>query len=250
MANSFSGTMVEQINKDVIILETSTKPEYLLNLPTDIVNDYGLSKTLLTRRETIYLKHILKNVFIYGNEKELLDKLSVLQFKSIFQYIGFITNKLRGIYKAPRDYKVGDADVLVQQKRDNFIKMLELYRTLKPIVILDFDKTITNKKFHSLYEYISSNGYQIIINSANPSKETIVNYLNKHGLPQPRQIYANKGKQKKIVKLKEIASKNFKRIVFYIDDENEYLEYGCLLCMYCYEYTKDGRIRNHTIFKR
>lgn len=228
----------------------ATKPAYLTDMPTDIVNDYGLSKTLLTRRETIYLKHILKNVFVYGNEQELLKKLEMLQFKSLFQYIEFITNRLRGIYKLPREFEVDSADELVKQDRNRIIKMLELYKPIKPIVVLDFDKTITNPKFHTLYDWIWTNEYEIIINSANPSRETIVNYLNRHGLQQPSIIYANKGKKKKIVKLKKIAINDYKKILFYIDDEREYLDYGCLLGMYCYEYDKRGKIHNRTIFEK
>lgn len=227
----------------------ATESNYLVNLPTDIINDYGLSKTLLTRRETIYLKHILKNIFIYGSEQELEEKLQMLQFKSLFQYFGFITNKLRAIYKLPRNYKIDDANKLVKPRRNNFLRMLEIYKDLKPIIIVDFDKTITNKKFHSLYSYLA-NDYQVIINSANPMQDVIEKYLETHDLSIPKYIFANKGKKKKIVKLKDIAYNNLDKIIFYIDDEPEYLDYGCLISMYCYEYTKEGKIHNHTIFKK
>lgn len=226
-----------------------TKTEYLTNMPTDILNEYGLTKTLLTRRETIYFKHVLKNIFIYGNEEYLKSKLNILQFKSIFQYFGFVTNKLRAIYKMPREYRIDNADDIVKQKRRNFFKTLELYRNLNPIIIVDFDKTITNTKFHSLYNYIIDD-YYVIINSVNPIQDVIENYLDKYELPKPRKIFANKGKQKKITKLKEIVLTNQDRIIFYIDDEEEYLEYRCLLFMYCYKYTKDGKIYNYTFFKK
>jgi len=223
---------------------------YLTNMPTDIINTYGITKTLLTRRETIYLKHIMKNVFIYGNEEELNEKIKIMQFDSLFQYLGFLTNKLRAIYKLPRNYITNDADNIVKQCRNSFFKVLDgLYKDLKPIIILDFDKTITNKNFHSLYNYII-NDYYVIINSANPQKDVIENYLIKNNLPMPRVIFANKGKQRKIVRLKSIAFKNQQRVIFYIDDEEEYLSYGMLLTMYCYKYTKDGKILNYTIFQK
>lgn len=225
-----------------------TKTEYLTNMPTDILNEYGLTKTLLTRRETIYLKHVLKNIFIYGDEEYLKSKLNMLQFKSMFQYFGFVTNKLRAIYKIPREYQVDNADNVVKLKRESFFKMLELYKDLKPIIIVDFDKTLTNPKFHTLYNYIIDD-YSVIINSANPMQDVIESYLDKHNLPRPRKIFANKGKQKKITKLKNIVLTNQDKIFFYIDDEEEYLEYGCLLFMYCYKYTKDGKIYNYTFFK-
>jgi hypothetical protein len=222
---------------------------YLTNMPTDIVNQYGLSKVLLTRRETIYLKHVLKNVFMYGTEDELKEKLDMMQFKSLFQYFTFVTDKLRAIYKLPREYQVENADDIIKRKRNSFFKTLELYKDLKPIIILDFDKTITNKKFHSLYNYIIDD-YHIVINSANPNLEAIEEYLDKYNLKRPKQIYANKGKKKKIVNLKQLALRHIGKIIFYIDDEIEYLDYGCLLFMYCYRYTKSGKIYNHTIFKK
>jgi hypothetical protein len=222
---------------------------YLTNIPTNICNKYGLTKTLLTRRETIYFKHIMKNLFIYGNEEELNEKLQMLQFKSLFQYIGFLTNKLRAIYKIPREYYFEDIDKIVKQRRESFFKMLELYRDLNPIIILDFDRTITNKKLHPLYNYII-NDFNVIINSANPQKDIIEKYLDRYKLKRPNAIYANKGKQKKIVRLKSIVTNNQNRIIFYIDDEEEYLDYGVLLTMYCYKYSRDGKIYNYTIFKK
>jgi len=222
---------------------------YLTNIPTNICNKYGLTKTLLTRRETIYFKHIMKNLFIYGNEEELNEKLQMLQFKSLFQYIGFLTNKLRAIYKIPREYYFEDIDKIVKQRRESFFKMLELYRDLNPIIILDFDRTITNKRLHPLYNYII-NDFNVIINSANPQKDIIEKYLDRYKLKRPNAIYANKGKQKKIVRLKSIVTNNQNRIIFYIDDEEEYLDYGVLLTMYCYKYSRDGKIYNYTIFKK
>ena len=222
---------------------------YLTNMPTDVINTYGLAKTLLTRRETIYLKHVFKNVFMYGTEEELIPKLEMMQFKSLFQYMTFITDKLRSIYKYPREFQVKDADKFVKQRRTAFIEMLEMYKGLNPVIILDFDRTITNKKFHSLYNYIIDD-YRVIINSANPSLETIEGYLQKYGLKKPHKICANKGKKKKIVNLKRLALENISKPIFYIDDEIEYLDYGCLLFMYCYQYTKSGRIKNHTIFQK
>jgi hypothetical protein len=219
-------------------------------MPTDVLKEYGLTKTLLTRRETIYLKHILKNIFIYENEENINTMLKDLNYKSLFQYIAFLTNKLRCIYKLPREYNISNADNIVKQRRESFFKTLEVYKDLKPIVIIDFDRTITNKKFHDLYNYLTENKYRIVINSANPSIDTIKNYLTKYNMIHPKNIYANKGKLKKIIRLKEIAISNQNKIIFYIDDEIEYLNYGVLLTMYCYRYTTRGKIYNYTIFKK
>lgn len=220
--------------------------EYLTNLPTETVNEYGLTKTLFTRRETIYLKHLMKTLFDYGTEDDLNKKLEVLQFKNLFQYIQFLTDKLRGIYKIPREVVVSSADDIIKTDRNSIFRVLCLYKTMNPLIILDFDKTITNIEFHPAYLELVKN-YNVIINSANPLKDVIEKYLVKYNMPAPNKICANKGKQKKIVNLKAIAMHNIKRPIFYIDDELEYLEYGNLLNMYCYEY-KNGKIINRTLF--
>lgn len=234
---------LEDFNSDI-------ENKYLTGMPTDILNEHGLSKTLLTRRETIFMKHVMKNVFVYSNEDELNSKLEMLNFKSLFDYMGFITNKLRGVYKLPREYKVDDVNKIVKQDKGSFCRTLEVYKGANPIVILDFDKTITNKKFHVLYDWLIDNGFKLIINSANPSEETIVNYLNKHNLALPNKIYANKGKKHKMSKLKDIAFKNINKVIFYIDDEMEYLNYASLLFIHTYLYTNSGKLYSRTIFQK
>lgn len=223
---------------------------YLMNMSTEMLNEHGLSKTLLTRRETIYLKHILKNLFVYGSEESLNNQLKMMQFKSLFKYMEYITNRIRGIYKLPRSFMVDDVNEFVRRRRNEFIKILDTYKQLNPLIILDFDNTITNPKFHSLYHYLMENDFKVIINSANPNEEVLRNYLIKHNLKFPKLIYGNKGKQKKIVKLKDIVLRDTDKIIFYIDDEQEYLDYGCMLGMYCYLYTRDGKLHSRTIFEK
>lgn len=222
---------------------------YLTGMPTDICNRYGISKTLLTRRETIRLKHLMKNLFVYQifDEDELYEYLGMMQFKGLMQYITFLTNQLRGIYKITRDFYAEDADEIVKADKDSMIDLLRMYKSASPIVVMDFDRTITNKKFHSLYRWLSEEGFSIIINSANPLRSVIIGYLEKWGLPKPQRIYANSGKKKKIVQLKVIADKHIDRPRFYIDDELEYLKYGNLLFYHCYQYTRNGRILSKTL---
>jgi len=87
----------------------------------------------------------------------------------------------------------------------------------------------------------------IYINTANPSMDTIVHYLNKHNLPLPHKIFPNKGKQRKIVNLKLLATTNFKRPRFYIDDEMEYIKYANMLFYQCYQYNGAGKILSKSL---
>lgn len=222
---------------------------YLTGMPTELCNKHGISKTLLTRRETIRLKHLMKSLFVYQifSEEELDEYLDMMQFRGLMSYITFLTNQLRGIYKVTREFSFDDADEIVKADKDSMIDLLRMYKAASPIVVLDFDRTITNKKFHPLYRWLCEEGFSIFVNSANPMESVILDYLGKWDLPKPQRIYANKGKKKKIVQLKVIADKFIERPRFYIDDELEYLKYGNLLFFQCYQYTGSGRILNKTL---
>lgn len=223
--------------------------DYLTGMPTDICNKHGLSKTLLTRRETIRFKHLMKNLFVYRifTEEQLDSLFKTMQFKGLMSYIEFLSNQLRGIYKITREFEAVDVNDIVKEDKSSMIDLLRMYKTADPIVVIDFDRTITNKHFHSLYRWLCEEGFTIFINSANPSEETIRNYLAKYELKIPSHIYVNKGKVKKIVQLKVIASKWIERPRFYIDDELDYLMYGNLLFYQCYQYTSGGKIKSKTL---
>lgn len=143
-------------------------------MPSELCNKHGLSKTLLTRRETIRLKHLMKSLFVYRifTDEELDEYFNVMQFKGLMSYITFLTNQLRGIYKITREFRFDDADGIVKADKDSMIDLLRMYKKSDPIVVVDFDRTITNKKFHPLYRWLSEEGFSIFINSANPVQST------------------------------------------------------------------------------
>ena len=222
---------------------------YLTNLPSEICNETGLSKTLLTRRETIRLKHLQKTLFVYHlyDDEELLRRLRFMQFKGLMQYFEFLTNQLRGIYKFTRRFSYENVDSIVKRRSDSFVDLIRMYRSADPIVVVDFDRTLTNKKFHSLYNWLAYEGVNLYINTANPSIETVEAYLTKHDLPSPKKLFCNRGKQQKVVHMKVIAMKHIDRPLFCVDDELEYLEYANMLFYQCYQYTSGGKIRSKSI---
>lgn len=59
----------------------------------------GLTKLLLTRRESIHIKHLMKEVFVRRNP-EYIDIIE--QYMGMDRYIRYLTNRLRRIYKFPR----------------------------------------------------------------------------------------------------------------------------------------------------
>jgi len=211
---------------------------------TEVELGVNIQKVLLTRRESIRMKHLMKNLFVYEvlQQDELLTKLTFLQFKGLFHYIAFLTNQLRGVYRITRKYNYDPMNMIVKQDAGSLIDTLKVYKAAHPVVVLDFDRTITNQKFHSLYNWLTHEGFSLAINTANPDYAVIETYLDKWNLQRPSRIYCNKGKQKKLVNLKVIAMKFTERPLFYIDDELEYLEYANLLFYQCYQYTNNGRI--------
>lgn len=205
---------------------------YLQDLDVEYCNIKGITKTLACRRETISLKHLMKTVFVYWTEEKLQEKLNILNM-SIFQYSKYLTNKLRGIYKFPRNMICENTNDLVNQKDGGLNDSIKIWAQLNPIFILDFDGVITVERFQGMYEYLCEN-FRVIVNSANPnlSKEWFI----KHSLPVPGVILANKGLQAKIIALKNIAENHTKDILFQIDDEEKYLEFGALLGMKTFLY--------------
>ena len=226
---------------------------YLSNLPTEICNQTGLSKVLITRRETIRLKHLLKNLFVCNlfTQDDLVKKLRFMQFKDLFQYMEFLSNRLRGIYDYPRAFKVDNADKIVKQKNNEFTNIIRLYETANPIAILEFDRTTTNPKFHSLYRWLTESiQISVIINTENANKDAVLTYLNRFQLKKPKEICNNKGKQKYMTSLKNLVIRHYNRPIFYVDNEAENIEYANLLFCQSYEYTRRGKILTRTINKK
>lgn len=219
--------------------------QYLTDMPRDLVT-YGICKTLMVRRETIYLKHILKNIFIYNFEhrQEILDNLN---FSDPFVYFEFLTNKLRMIYKLSRHFEY-DPNIIVKLDRNSIVPICELYQQLNPLFIVDFDKTLTKKQFHKWYSVLCRSG-QVVVNSANPDEERISNYINKHDLPRPKKICANPGVKKKITRLKNLCFNNMTRPQFCFDDEAYFLDHAIFLGMYAYQ-IRNGKLHSYTFFRK
>lgn len=96
--------------------------KYLTDIPIDVVN-YGFSKVLLVRKETIHLKHILTEIF----SRKTIDIEQYLCNidMSLMLYLENITTRLRKIYKFPRKYDI-DPNVIVQTNTKDFFSGIRL----------------------------------------------------------------------------------------------------------------------------
>jgi len=212
---------------------------YLTNIP-QFIEEYGLCKTLMVRRETIHIKHILTEIFVRKtiDIEKMLDYLNL----NIYQYMEILTNKLRRVHKISRNYQ-NKFNRIVKTESDDFTRMITLYNDLNGGIILDFDGVLTNDRFIILYHYFKETlNVKTFVCSGNP---TVSNeWFLKRGYSIPDKIYANKGKIKKIKKLIELSKKN--DYLFYIDNEKEYLKYAWIFGIKTYHW--DGKkIRNFTL---
>lgn len=211
--------------------------EYLTNIPQEI-EKYGFSKVLIVRYETIHIKHILTEIFV----KKAIDiekHLNLIQL-DLFSYIEFMTNRLRKIYNFSRKYSHNLNDIISNRKK-NFFPTLDFYKGLNNCIVLDFDGVLTSKKFIELYK-LCIERHKTFICSANPN--ITKNWFLRRNLPLPDKIYSMKGKVKKLYQLLEIAKKYDN--LFYIDDENKYLEFAWIFGIKTFKY-KSGKIKHFSL---
>ena len=204
--------------------------EYLTNIP-QFVEDNGLCKVLLVRNEVIHFKHILTEIFV----RQSIDINKYLQRldMTLFQYMEYMTNRLRRLHKISRDY-TNDVNRIVKDDRNNFFPTLQLYKGLENCIILDFDGVTTKESFRALYELCCLRAKTIIC-SANPC--IAVDYFINNKMLLPNRINSMKGKSAKIKQLIEIQKKH--DFCFYVDDEVTYLEYAWLFGIKTFQYTNN-----------
>lgn len=210
---------------------------YLTNIPQEI-EEYGFSKVLAVRYNTIHIKHILTEIFVRKtiNIEEYLNIIDM----DLFQYMEYMTNRIRRIYNFSRNYKNSLNDI-VKHSRKQFFPTLELYNGLKNCIVLDFDGVVTSSKFYDLYKLCLQRSNTFIC-SANPTISE--DWFTKRNLDLPEKIYSMKGKIKKIKQLLEIGKKYDH--VFYVDDEEKYLEIAWVFGLLTYKY-KNGKISNFSL---
>lgn len=212
---------------------------YLTNMP-DILEKYGMCKTLYLRREMIHIKHIFTEIFVRKNIdlRKYLDLIGM----DLWTYMEFMTNRVRWLHKISRNY-VNDVNDIVKQDRANFFNTLKLYTGLRNGIVLDFDGVITSKKFRDLYHLcLERHPGKVIVCTANP--EVDYNWFLKRGYELPSNIYAVHGKVKKLRTLINL-SKHYDNM-FYIDNEMCYLEVAWVFGINTYHY-RLGKVKNFSL---
>lgn len=201
-----------------------------------ILQEHGFCKTLLVRRLTIDWKHLFTEIFVRKTIE--IDSLLKVLSVDLFTYISYMTNHLRRIYHLNRQY-INNVENIVKEDDNRFFPILQIFGN--PVILLDFDGVVTSNQFRIFYERLV-NEYTVYIVTANPDvkKEWFI----KQGLSVPNQIYANKGKEKKIRCLFQMIQKY--PILVYIDNEKEYLNYAFKMCIKTYHW-EHNKIKHYSL---
>lgn len=210
---------------------------YLTNIPQEI-EELGFCKVLAVRKEVIHIKHVFTEIFV-NKTIDIVSYLDDIDW-SLFQYLEYMTNRLRKIHHFSREYR-NDINQIVKTKEDGFFPTLDLYNGLNNLIILDFDGVVTDKQFKYLYDLCLERN-RTVISSANPT--ITESWFNKRWYDLPNEIYSNKGKIKKIKNIIELTKRY--DYVFFVDNEEEYLKYAWLFGIKTFLYSK-GKIKYFTM---
>ena len=209
---------------------------YLTNIP-EICEEYGITKSLLVRREMIHIKHIFTEIFVRKTVKISDHKLNM----NTEEYMEIMTRVMRKIFHYSRNYKY-NLNGVVKESHNRFFPQLEMYKGLDTVIALDFDGTITSNQFRHLYDLCIERCDKVFVVTANP---TVTEYwfINRD-ISIPNKIYACKGKERKIKQLIELQKKYDQ--VFYVDNEVEYLKIAWIFGIKTFLY-KNGKIEYFTM---
>lgn len=154
--------------------------------------------------------------------------------------MSYMTNRMRKVHHFSRSYKQ-DLNSVVNHRYNNFFPSIEFLNGLNVLIALDFDGVVTENSFRGLYlSCLKTSKTQIF--SANPtvSEEWFI----KNNLPLPDAINSRKGKLSKIKALIE-ASKKYD-MIFYVDNEIEYLNFAFIFGIKTYQYI-DKKIKYYSL---
>src|SRR5574344_2067140 len=106
---------------------------YLTNIP-EICEEYGITKSLLVRREMIHIKHIFTEIFVRKTVQISDHKLNM----NTDEYMEIMTRVMRKIFHYSRNYQYNINNV-VKDGHNRFFPQLEMYKGLDTVIALDFD---------------------------------------------------------------------------------------------------------------
>ena len=170
------------------------------------IEEYGFCKVLNVRHEVIHWKHIFTEIFV-RNTIDIYKYLLYLNM-DLYQYIFYYTNQLRKIHHFTRLY--------TNNINDTFFK-------------------------NNLYK-LCIERCNVIICTANPNVTN--DWFIKNNLTIPHKIHSCRGKKSKIKRLIELNKKY--DYCFYIDNEQEYLEYAWIFGLKTFIY-KNNKIIHFTM---
>lgn len=210
---------------------------YLTNMPQSM-EEFGMCKTPLVRREMVHLKHIFTEIFV----RRSIDLKSIISQidMSTEEYMEYMTNRMRSIFHFSRRYSHEINDIVKLQDH-KFFDTVSLYKGLSTQVLLDFDGVTSKKSFWPLYE-LCTERFETSICSANPGIKP--EWFKDKGLTLPHRIHSCKGKINKFKRLIELNK--YKDMTFFLDNEEKYLIFAWIFGIKTYIF-QNNKIKLFTL---
>lgn len=215
-----------------------------LDLPT--LNARGLAKLLFTRRQTIYLKNVMR--LASDEPPELTSFLEETQL-GWPRYLRQLAHRMRAVLKSDRKAPVLNEDVLKSLSQPDTLKLAEKLK-VRSMACVDFDRTLTDRGFREFFrqrlmplrEFV-----QIFVVSAHGKREVVEEFVLKFGLEirPSRLICAGSVKAKKRA-LFELASKTDRTLLFCFDDEEPICRLARLFGYHAYRVVRPSTPKAHS----
>lgn len=210
------------------------------------LNERGLAKLLFTRRETIYLKNVLR--LAAAEPRELTGFLEESRV-SWPRYLRQMTHRLRAVLKSGRKAPRLDEEVLKSLGQPDTLLLAQKLE-LRCLTCVDFDRTLTDRSFRDFYRQrllAMRPAMQIWVVSAHGKREVLEEFILKFGLEiRPSRLLATGSVKAKKRALFDLASKTDRALMFSFDDEDELCQLARLFGYHAYRVVRPSTPKAHS----
>ena len=209
------------------------------------LSDRGLGKLLFVRRESIYLKNVLRKVL---QQRERFGRVLHEMGLTWPDYLELFGHRMGRMLKVRREFaSLEDPDLLVKFQGHGAFEFVERLR-IPAVYALDFDRTLTNRKLLAAVKHrhrTLQKETQLWVVSAHGRREVIEAFLEKHALSIRRdRVVSTGGVAGKRRALFDLALQSRRPLLLHFDDEIEMCELAVCFGYHSYQVRKgEGFLR-------